>query len=191
MLLPTDLIELDIDTTPVLRDISLKILSIDWSDDEFNRQEAALKDGRLCLLPYLISKPEQLISSQNRSILISSVTPLIDLILEKIQGHKIIRGELVNLLKGASLIPHIDIYWFHRESRRIHIPIITNSDAILTFENRNYHLKLGKVYDINNRILHSGVNGGSSDRIHLILDMMPIKTFYTAVREKQNFMEIV
>lgn len=191
MLLHTDLIDLDIDTLPLLKEASLNILSVDWSKEEFNRTEVTLKDGRLCLLPYLISKPEQLVFSQNRYTLINAVTPLINLILEKIPNYKIIRGELVNLFPGISLDPHIDIYWFHRESKRIHIPIVTNDDAILTFENRPYHLDIGKVYEINNRIIHSGYNNGITDRVHLILDLIPVTTFNLAVQQKQNFMEVV
>jgi hypothetical protein len=191
MLLNTDLIDLEIDTLPFLKESALSILSVDWSQDEFNRNEVTLKDGRLCLLPYLISKPEQLVPSQSKSILINSVTPLINLILERMQGYKIVRGELVNLIAGKSLVEHIDIYWFHKESRRIHIPITTNEHSKLTFEGRPHHLSVGNVYEINNRILHSGYNNGTSDRIHLILDMMPIDVFNNAVVSKQNFMEKV
>lgn len=191
MLLDTDLIDLNIDTLQFLTDTSLKILSVDWSNDEFNRTEVTLKDGRLCLLPYLISKPEQLVPSQSKSVLINAISPLINLILEKMPDYKIVRGELVNLLPGVSLVPHIDIYWFHRESKRIHIPILTNTNAVLTFENRPYHLNVGKVYEINNRIIHSGHNNGTTDRVHLILDLMPVSKFNLAVQEKQNFMEVV
>lgn len=191
MLLDTDLIELEIDTLPFLKEVTSSISSVDWSQDEFDRNEVTLKDGRLCLLPYLISKPDQLAPSQSRSILIDSVTPLINLILEKMQGYKIVRGELVNLLPGKSLTEHIDIYWFHRESRRIHVPIITNTNAVLTFESRPYHLEIGNVYEINNRIMHSGANNGNNARIHLILDMMPINVFKNALHTKQNFMEVV
>jgi hypothetical protein len=191
MLLHTDLIKLDIDTSLFLKEAASSILSVDWSRDEFNRNEVTLKDGRLCLLPYLISKADQLIPSDNRTTLISAINPLINLILEKIQDYKIVRGELVNLTAGKSLVEHIDIYWFHKESRRIHIPITTNEHSKLTFEGRPYHLSIGNVYEINNRILHSGYNNGTSDRIHLILDMMPVSVFNNAVLSKQNFMEKV
>lgn len=191
MLINDDILSLDIDTLPFLKDIILTVTSVDWLQDEFNRNEITLKDGRLCLLPYLISKPDQLVPSKNRSKLSNALSPLVEFLTDKIQGHKIIRGELVNLLPGRSLIPHIDVYWFHKESRRIHVPILTNNNAMLTFEGRPYHLELGKVYEINNRILHSGYNNGETDRIHLILDMMPIDVFDNAVQTKQNFMEVI
>ena len=39
--------------------------------------------------------------------------------------------------------------------------------------------------------MHSGFNFGNTDRIHLILDMMPIDVFNNAIESKQNFMEVV
>jgi hypothetical protein len=191
MLLHTDLIKLEIDTSPFLKEAASRILSVDWSRDEFNRNEVTLKDGRLCLLPYLISRTEQLVPSENRNIIIPALNPLIQLLLNSILNYKIVRGEVVNLLPGVSLTEHIDIYWFHKCSRRIHVPLTTNPKCELTFEGRPYHLELGKVYEINNRILHSGYNKGTTDRIHLILDMMPSDIFANAVQTKQNFMEIV
>lgn len=191
MIMNEDIKKLDINTSVFLKDIILSVTSVDWLQDEFSRNEITLKDGRLCLLPYLISKPEQLVPSNNRNNLLKSIYPLVEFILDKIRDHKIIRGELVNLLPGKSLVPHIDIYWFHKESRRIHIPIITNSNSMLTFNDRPYHLKSGEVYEINNRIIHSGFNHGNTDRIHLILDMMPINVFNNAVESKQNFMDVV
>ena len=191
MIMNEDIKKLDINISMFLKDIVSSMTSVDWLQDEFNRNEVTLKDGRLCLLPYLISRPEQLVPSNNRNNLLKSIHPLIEFILDKISGHKIIRGELVNLLPGVSLVPHIDGYWFHKASRRIHIPITTNSNSMLTFDDRPYHLESGKVYEINNRIMHSGFNFGNTDRIHLILDMMPIDVFKNALHTKQNFMEVV
>ena len=182
---------MDIDSSSIVNDLYPLVTSIDWLSKEFDRTEVTLKEGRLCLLPYIISRPEQLIPSPNRNIIIPAIDPLIQLLLISMPNYKIVRGELVNLLPGASLTEHIDIYWFHKSSKRIHVPLITNSQCKLTFEGRPYHLELGKVYEINNRILHSGYNNGETDRIHLILDMMPIDVFDNAVQTKQNFMEVI
>lgn len=165
--------------------------TVDWKSSEFNRNEVTLKDGRLCLLPYLISKPEQLTPSPNKILLIDSISNCINFVSEIFKDYKIVRGELVNLKPGVSLVEHIDIYWFHKESRRIHIPLMTNRFCELTFEGRPYHLEVGKIYEINNRVMHSGYNNGETDRIHIILDFMPIDVFNDAVVQKQNFMEIV
>jgi hypothetical protein len=191
MLINQDIIQLDIDTSGIIDELHSLVTSVNWHSNEFDRKEVTLKDGRLCLLPYLISRPEQLVPSENRNIIIPALNPLIQLLLNSILNYKIVRGEVVNLLPGVSLTEHIDIYWFHKCSRRIHVPLTTNPKCELTFEGRPYHLELGKVYEINNRILHSGYNKGTTDRIHLILDMMPSDIFANAVQTKQNFMEIV
>ena len=191
MLINQDIVQMDIDSSSIVNDLYPLVTSIDWLSKEFDRTEVTLKEGRLCLLPYIISRPEQLIPSPNRNIIIPAIDPLIQMLLISMPNYKIVRGELVNLLPGASLTEHIDIYWFHKSSKRIHVPLITNSQCKLTFEGRPYHLELGKVYEINNRILHSGYNNGETDRIHLILDMMPIDVFDNAVQTKQNFMEVI
>jgi hypothetical protein len=191
MLINQDIIQLDIDTSGIISELYSLVTSVDWHSNEFDRTEVTLKDGRLCLLPYLISKPTQLVPSLTRDIIIPALNPLIQLLLNSIPNYKIVRGELVNLLPGVSLTEHIDIYWFHKFSRRIHVPLITNLSSELTFEGRPYHLESGKVYEINNRIVHSGYNKGTTDRIHLILDMMPSDVFLNALQTKQNFMEIV
>lgn len=191
MLINGDVDDLNISTGNLVNNITSIISSVDWSSTRFDRSEATLREGRLCLLPYLISRPEQLLPTPDSDLIISSLGPLISLIKEHLKNYKIVRGELVNLLPGKHLTEHIDIYWFHKESRRIHVPLLTNKNCKLTFEGREHHLEVGKVYEINNRIMHSGFNRGNSDRIHLILDMMPVSVFQQAVENKQNFLEIV
>jgi hypothetical protein len=191
MLIPSDVRDLGINTFSILENVISSVTSVDWSQKEFDRGEPSLKDGRLCLLPYLISKPEQLIPSINKNKILNAIQPLIELVQSNILGYKIIRGEVANLMPGVSLIPHVDIYWFHKVSRRIHIPITTNLNCELTFEGRPYHLEVEKVYEINNRIVHAGYNNGNTDRVHLILDMIPFDAFDTAIQTKQNFMEVV
>lgn len=189
-MLNCDVIELTSDVTAMVSNLVPLITSVDWTDEEFDRNEITLKEGRLCLLPFPISKPEQLTSSPQRDILVSSLGPLINQISSLFPKDKIVRGELVNLLPGKSLTPHVDVYWFHRESKRIHIPMLTNPLCKLSFEDRDYHLEPGKLYEINNRIMHSGYNKGNTPRIHLILDFMPEEIFNLAVRSKQNFLEV-
>ena len=175
----------------ILKELEISCSNVNWMQEEFGRKEISLVEGRLCIIPCLIARPEQLTNSTDRLLLWEKVTPIVKFIDNLYPNYKMVRGEIVNLTPGKSLSPHIDIHWFHRESRRIHIPVVTNRDSFLTFENRKYHLEVGKVYEINNRIIHSGFNNGSTDRIHVILDMMPGDTFNNAVSKKQNFMEKV
>jgi hypothetical protein len=175
----------------VLKNLTNKVKFINWNLPDFDRKEVTLVEGRLCLLPFLISKSDQLTDTVSRKKIWSAASPIIEFIKDTMPDEKIIRGEVVNLIPNRSLTPHIDIYWFHRESRRIHIPIITNDQCFLTFEDRQYHLAVGSIYEMNNRILHSAVNNGLTNRVHVILDVMNLNMYNHALLTKQNFMEVV
>jgi hypothetical protein len=191
MFFDDDLKEITKIPNDILRNLTNEVTSINWDISDFDRKEVTLLEGRLCLLPFLISKPEQLINTDSREKIWFAVSPIIDFIKDTIPDGKIIRGEVVNLSPRRSLTPHIDVYWFHRESRRIHIPIITNDQCFLTFEDRHYHLAVGSIYEINNRIVHSAFNNGLTDRVHVILDIMNLNLYNDALLTKQNFMEKV
>jgi hypothetical protein len=148
------------------------ILGIDWNDKKFDRPEPPLVGGRLCTLPYLIRNPEQKVYTKEQSELIKSVMPVVRDAVKLFPDYVPIRGEVVNLLPKKSLDLHIDTYWFHKHSKRVHVPLYTNDDSVQIFENRNYHLNIGYAYEINNRIMHSAANNGQTPRIHIILDLL-------------------
>lgn len=162
---------------------------VNWQLDEFSRKEISLVEGRLCMIPCLLSRAEQLDKTPAREILWSGVKPIVEFVQNLFPNFKMVRGEIVNLTPGRSLTPHIDVHWFHSVSKRIHVPVVSNSESFLTFENRPYHLQPGKVYEINNRITHSGFNSGSTDRVHVIIDLMSRDVFSEAIERKQDFME--
>ncbi len=81
-----------------------------------------------------------------------------------------IRVNLVNLKAGGSIDEHRDMNFSLAHSHRVHLPIVTNPDVIFKVGSEELHMKEGEVYEINNRRLHSVVNAGQADRVHLILD---------------------
>ena len=175
MLIETDIKKIGSIDTQLLNKIAATCLKTDWSGKNFNRSEISLTQGRLCLLPYPIKKPTSY--GEKEKILLNSIRPIIKELDKIIPDYVKVRGELVNLLPGKRLTPHKDIYWFHKYSRRIHVPIYSNNHSANTFEDREYHLKVGNVYEINNRITHSAYNNGNQPRIHLIIDFMPEEKF--------------
>ena len=58
---------------------------------------------------------------------------------------------------------------------RIHIPIITNPGVFFKILGEKKHMKVGECWDINQNVLHEIWNEGTSNRIHLIVDMFPHK----------------
>lgn len=71
----------------------------------------------------------------------------------------------------AEIKPHVDggVHLF-----RIHIPIVTNDDALFYWGNTEYNFKVGKAYLINTGITHSTNNKGSTERAHIISHPMNV-----------------
>lgn len=71
------------------------------------------------------------------------------------------------------ITPHADPGFYLSIVHRIHIPIFTNDECYFELDKTKVHMKEGYVYEINNLMLHSAINNGKSDRIHLIVDIIP------------------
>lgn len=145
-----------------------------WAHEKYDRFEPPLKDGRLCMMPYVMIRDYQKNHTQDQLDLIDSMYPIVDTVMTYFPGYKPVRGEVVNLLPGKQLELHVDIFWFHKFSKRIHVPIYTNDSCVQIFEDREVHLETGNIYEINNRIMHSARNSGTEPRFHLILDLMSL-----------------
>ena len=62
--------------------------------------------------------------------------------------------------------------WHHDTSKRIHIPIISNSGNRIAIDDRCYHLSAnGDVYLVNTTNNHSAFNGGAQDRYTLLITL--------------------
>ena len=75
------------------------------------------------------------------------------------------------LAAGGEIGWHRDGAGSNLTTHKIHIPVITNPAAVLRDMRRDYHLALGHAYELNNLERHSGSNGGTEDRIHLIFEV--------------------
>ena len=72
---------------------------------------------------------------------------------------------------GARIDPHIDggVHTF-----RLHIPIVTNDDAMFYWGDTPYNFKVGKTYLINTSTTHSTDNKGNTERAHIISHPMNV-----------------
>lgn len=88
------------------------------------------------------------------------------------------RWRLMKVIPRATYSIHHDGLQL-RENIRLHIPVITNSKAYLTFYDimpgddttvKVYHanLKVGNSYEVNTTNLHTAVNYGDHDRYHIV-----------------------
>jgi hypothetical protein len=96
--------------------------------------------------------------------------------LVKIYGKGyIIRAILVSLKSNSKIDKHIDTGKSLSICHRVHIPIITNKDILFDIDNEIKNLKEGEMWEINNsEKLHSVINNGNIDRIHLIVDWIKV-----------------
>lgn len=93
--------------------------------------------------------------------------------LEQKNDGKLVNFEIVSLHGNCRIRTHRDRGDFVYYGRRIHVPIITNPQALFTVAGDEIHMEKGKAYEINNAKWHSVINKSSEERIHLILDILP------------------
>lgn len=93
--------------------------------------------------------------------------------LEYYYSGKVIRCEFIKLKANSEVYKHTDGGPLLHYSRRVHIPLITNNLSTFTVMNNTVHMEEGGWYEINNQLPHAVKNYGNSDRIHIIIDIMP------------------
>lgn len=156
----------------ILDPIIFQCSDVNWNNGTFNRFEKPLADGKLLEFPFPISKKSVLTNEQQH--LLEICNPILDWILQlpKFANFKFVRGEMATLLPTVKLGWHIDPHWFHKHCNRLHIPIITNQLCKQLWIKDSFHMEVGQLYELNNRVEHSAQNFGNIPRIHLIFDII-------------------
>lgn len=98
--------------------------------------------------------------------------PIMDAVTQS-YGHKetgYSKVMLARLRSGHSIAPHVDGKGSNLVSHKVHIPLITNTDAMFYINGKARHLEAGQAYEVNNIVKHGADNRGSEDRIHLIFE---------------------
>lgn len=97
--------------------------------------------------------------------------------LEKKLNGRILRSCIIRLTPGNYVSRHIDgTHPVFRHCLRLIIPIITNDKSILKYDDGEYVLKTGVIYDTNPYLPHSTYNGGNTDRFQAVIDLLPNDT---------------
>jgi hypothetical protein len=97
--------------------------------------------------------------------------------LETQLNGKILRSCIIRLAPGNGVSRHIDgTHPVFRHCLRLIIPVITNDKAVLRYDNGEYVLKSGIIYDTNPYLPHSTYNGGDSYRYQAVVDLLPNDT---------------
>jgi hypothetical protein len=98
-------------------------------------------------------------------------------ILNEVYGEGSIYNTQFSLLPPlCSIKPHYDYGLHFSLSHRIHLPIKSNSQSIFSIGDQDFNFKCNQLVEINNKRKHSVVNNSETEeRIHLIIDYMPLK----------------
>ena len=80
------------------------------------------------------------------------------------------RSRLMGLGAGADVPPHVDSHYYWRTHWRIHIPVITNPAVTFKCGGESVHMEAGDCWVFDSFRGHTVRNGGTEQRIHLVLD---------------------
>lgn len=82
------------------------------------------------------------------------------------------RVTLVNLPAGKLVTPHADEQIYTHVINRFHIPIITNDEVYFSVNDQTVNMEIGECWEVNNAKIHGAYNLGSTDRVHLMIDII-------------------
>ena len=80
------------------------------------------------------------------------------------------------LRRGGIIPEHSDTGKMLTTHHRIHIPLVSDPAVKFTLDHKDYYLKPGYAYEINNQLIHSVRNESNIDRIHMIIDLKEWKS---------------
>ncbi|MDB5677400.1 aspartyl/asparaginyl beta-hydroxylase domain-containing protein [Sphingomonas bacterium] len=114
------------------------------------------------------------------SVLRNAARPLFDAVDAIVRDHvaplypgcDVLRVQLAELPAGNTISPHRDVDMLAL-IHRTHIPIATNKAVAFTIADEDFFLGEGVLYELNNCARHAVRNDGDTDRVHLLVDMLP------------------
>jgi quercetin dioxygenase-like cupin family protein len=93
-------------------------------------------------------------------------------VVESLPGRKN-RVRLLRLRPGGEIYPHSDpLHQITRDLVRLHIPIVTNPDVDFRVHGAPVAMQPGETWFVDVRFRHGVRNAGSTDRVHLVVDVV-------------------
>jgi hypothetical protein len=87
-------------------------------------------------------------------------------------GRPAERAMIVRLKAGGKIAEHTDEGLYADATTRFHVPLLTNPAAWMKSGEETAHMERGFLYLFQKHVPHSAENGGDSDRVHLIVDVL-------------------
>ena len=81
------------------------------------------------------------------------------------------KAMLARLEAGQRIDLHRDGAGSNLKTHKIHVPLITNPQALFLSRDEGIHLTCGHAWEVNNIAPHGGSNTGAEDRVHLIFEV--------------------
>jgi hypothetical protein len=141
--------------------------------EKWVERSLALMKGSFCLKainPTSFDTLDQSSANELRDLLLPLVMPYVG------ENQVVVYLDISSLPANTKTMAHLDFAWIHLLSKRLHIPLVTNPEATFAIignrEIKTYNLKVGKVYEINNLVLHVTGNLGVTDRWHIAVDIL-------------------
>ncbi len=104
--------------------------------------------------------------------LFSLISPAIEY-LEKIHNGKVGKAVLIKLPPFKNVDKHKDVGNYLEAVRRNHIPIATNNKVSFVIDGERQFMNVGEIWEVNNNKMHQVWNEGETDRVHLLIDIIP------------------
>jgi hypothetical protein len=155
--------------------IKEKLIGLDWDAYQF-RQKTYSVHSKTKTIPLLWDEQKTNIKHWPNYELFKSDISEIQILLNTKIGEGIIETAiLINLPKYQKIDLHYDNGDYFYKRNRIHIPIVTNQYCFFEIDGEIKTMKEGEMWEINNNEkYHSVENNGNEDRIHLLIDFLPI-----------------
>jgi aspartyl/asparaginyl beta-hydroxylase (cupin superfamily) len=176
MLLDTPYKDLcDYDVTDIIKSVE-KLSLEEWNKWDFRQKIFNKPHGDTLSFPFIWSRPGTTIYLEKFNLdhkLWILVKPII-VHLEELLNGACVTALFANLKPGGIISPHSDMGYKLTSSHRCHIPIILPEGVEFKVRGETIPFQINKVYEISNVDLHSVINNSDENRVHLIIDILPI-----------------
>ena len=104
-------------------------------------------------------------------------------------GEVLARSRFMKLASTCEVSTHVDFnyHWYTRV--RVHVPVVTDPAVIFYCADEQVHMQPGECWIFNSWKRHRVVNGGTHDRIHLVIDLAGSSRFWRMIRDMESLYE--
>jgi len=121
-----------------------------------------------------VGDPYNVKVNNDQSDMIELLAPIVSK-LESLHEGKVGKCIFIKLPAHKNVGEHTDKRDYLGAVRRHHVAITTNENVLFFVNKESKNMKVGDCWEINNSQLHSVENNGDTERIHLLIDILPNK----------------